>query len=407
MGRARANKAAIMTPKAPPTHREFICLMAAMVSVMALSTDIMLPALSTIGLDLKVAKPNDVQLIVSSLFLGYAAGQLFVGPLSDTLGRRPVIIGGYIIFIVGCLLSIFATNLAIMLMGRVLQGFGGAAPRIVTIAIIRDTYEGRDMARTMSFVMSVFILVPAIAPSIGQAMIAVSGWRMTFGFLLLVASLTLVWFTSRQAETLATNNRRPFSVASLAMGTKEAFQYRATLGYTLAITVVLAAFIGYLSSAQQIFKTVFEIEHLFPLIFGGTSLAMGAAFLTNAKLVMRHGMAKLVSYASLGLTLAALPLLIAWILFDASPTLMVFIIWLVITKFCVGLLFGNLNALAMQPVGHMAGLGAALIGFVSTILAIPVGWLIGWLFDGTVLPLVGGFACLGAAAVAITAFCRD
>ena len=389
-------------------NKEFVCLMAAMVSILALATDIMLPALDRIRDDLGVADENDVQLVVSTLFLGYALGQLLVGPLSDTVGRRPVIIAGYLIFMLGCLLSILASDLSVMLLGRALQGIGAAAPRIVTMAIIRDVHQGPEMARTLSLVLSIFIFVPAIAPSIGQVAIGIGGWRLTFALLLIIAMATLSWFAIRQPETIPLTARRPFSPRAIATGSLEAFGYRTTCAYTLATAAVLAAFVGYLSSAQQIFSDVFGIKGLFPVFFGLAALAMGAAFLINARLVMRYGMKTLVLHAAAGLALSAIMLLVTTLPFGGRPPLVLFLIWLAATKFCVGLLFGNLNALAMQPLGHMAGLGAALVGFTSTVVALPAGWLIGHLFAGTVYPLVAGFAVLAVAAyLAVTAVRGD
>ena len=374
-------------------------MLAFMVSIVAMATDIMLPALSMIGDDLRVADPNDVQLVVSSLFFGFSIGQLVVGPLSDTFGRRPIIFVGYVVFAVGCVLSIVATDLTTMLVGRFLQGIGAAAPRIVSISLIRDGYAGRAMARIMSIIMSVFILVPALAPSIGQGVIMVSPWRYTFVVLLAMAIMAALWFGFRQPETLAPENRRTLSVSSLVAGCVEALSIRSVLGYTLAAGFIFGAFLAYLGASRQIFQDTLNVGDLFAIYFGVAALALGAASLLNSMLVMRLGMRFLTHLALVALVLLSGGFLVVFHAFDGQPSIALFMTWQLTAFFCVGILFGNLNALAMEPLGHMAGLGAALIGSISTFISLPFGWLIGQMYDGTVLPLVGGFLSLGLAAL--------
>ncbi|MCP4184411.1 MAG: multidrug effflux MFS transporter, partial [Hyphomicrobiales bacterium] len=243
-----------------------------MISIVALAIDIMLPALDVIGRDLNVANANDTQLVITSLFFGFAVGQMLAGPVSDSMGRKPVIFLGYVVFVAGCLLSIFATSFSLMLVGRVLQGLGAASPRIVTLALVRDSYEGRAMARIMSIVMAVFILVPSIAPAIGQAIILASGWRSIFTLLMAMAIISVTWFALRQPETLPQTSRRKFSFTNVTTGISEACGYRSAMGYTLASGLVFGAFVGYLSAAQQIFQISFGVGNLFPLYFGGASL---------------------------------------------------------------------------------------------------------------------------------------
>ena len=393
-------RAVMKAPTKPLPLTEFVVLIALTVSLVALATDAMLPSLAEIGRDLGVADPNRTQLVVSSLFLGFALGQILVGPLSDSYGRRPVIFGGFAVFIAGCLISMIAGDLQTMLAGRVLQGLGAAAPRVVTVAMVRDGYAGRPMARIMSFVMAVFILVPAIAPAIGQGVAYLAGWRAIFGFFLVLALSTLAWFALRQPETLAAGQRRPFSAASLGAGFLEACRQRPTLGYTLATGCLFGGFLGYLSSARQVFQVTYDTGALFPLYFGAASLAIGAASVLNARLVMRLGMRLLSRQALVGLTLLSALFLAPVLLFAGRPPLWLFVAWQLAAFFCVGVLFGNLNALAMEPLGHMAGLGAALVGSLATLLALPFGWAVGAAFDGTVLPLTLGFLLSGAGGLA-------
>ena len=213
-----AYPASMNAPAKPLGMPEFVTMLAMMISILALSIDVMLPVLDRIGAELGVVDVNDTQLIVSGMFLGFAAGQIIAGPLSDSFGRKPVIYGGYAVFIAGCVMSMTAASFEIMLAGRVLQGLGAAAPRIVSLALVRDGYEGRAMARIMSIVMGAFILVPAIAPSIGEAILLVSGWRAIFALLLVMALIATVWFAARQPETLPATQRRKFSLANIAGG---------------------------------------------------------------------------------------------------------------------------------------------------------------------------------------------
>jgi DHA1 family bicyclomycin/chloramphenicol resistance-like MFS transporter len=380
---------------------EFVTLLALMVSIVALATDIMLPALDVIGQDLGVADPNKSQLVISSLFLGFAMGQLLVGPISDSFGRKPVIYISYIVFAAGCVLSMFADSFSVMLVGRVLQGLGAAGPRIVAIAIVRDGCEGRAMARIMSIVMSIFIIVPAIAPAIGQGVIVLSGWRGTFGLLLVLAIVTFIWFASRQPETLAISERRKFSLINIFFGVIEIFRSRIATGFTIAAGLIFGAFLGYLNSAQQIFQIAYQTGVYFALYFGIAAIAIGIASAVNARLVIRLGMRFLAHRAISGVTIVSILFLIPVVYFSGTPPFVLFMIWLVLTFFGMGVLFGNLNALAMEPLGHMAGLGAAFVGSLSTFISLPLGWVIGDSFDGSVLPLVAGFAVMGLGSLVV------
>jgi len=272
---------------------EFVALTALMMSLVALSTDAMLPALPEIGRDLGVQRSNDNQLIISLLFLGLALGQMVYGPLSDSTGRKPAIYAGFALFISGCLLAFFARSFPMMLAGRVLQGVGAAGPRIVTVALVRDQYEGRAMARVMSFVMTVFILVPVIAPVLGQGLLIVAHWRAIFGVYLGLALITVTWFGLRQPETLVPSQRIPFSLDRIVKAIREIIGNRIAFGYTIAAGLMFGAFIAYLNSAQQVFQEQYGLGRLFPFYFAFLALALGSASFMNARLVMRYGMRSL------------------------------------------------------------------------------------------------------------------
>ena len=383
---------------------EFVVLVALIISLVALSIDAMLPALPEIAADLGVTRSNDSQYVISILFVGMGIGQLFFGPLSDSIGRRPAILGGFAVFTVGSLMSLFANSFETMLIGRFLQGLGASGPRIVTIALVRDLYHGREMARVMSFAMTIFILVPVFAPAVGQLLLILSGWRSIFALFVILTLVAAVWFWWRQPETLASTSRIQFSPSRLFLDIGAILRIRAALGYTLAMGFVFGAFVGYLGSAQQIFQVQYDLQAWFPLYFGLLASAIGAASLVNARLVMRFGM-RLLSSRALAIIwlLSAAALAPAW-WFNGHPPLWGLMAYLLIVFFCFGILFGNLNAMAMEPLGHIAGLGSALVGSLSTLISVLFGVLIANHYDDTVLPLMLGFALLCLAAQGIMAW---
>ncbi len=379
-----------------PQFGEFIVLMALLSSMTAIAIDAMFPAMQQMQADLNVQPANDIQLIVPSLFLGLGLGQLIFGPSSDAFGRKPPLLWGLALFILGSLLSMLAPNFSIMLVGRFLQGCGAAATRVVSMALIRDCYVGRAMARVMSFIMSVFILVPMLAPSLGQLILKLTHWRMIFGSFISLALIVAIWFSIRMPETLAQQARRPFTLSSLVQGLRIILRTPSTLLYTVAIGFVFGAFIGYLSNSEAILKQQYQLGDLFPLYFGLLALGVGLASLINARLVSRLGMYNICLYAILGTTLLAVSYLLGWVgRYAGQPPLNSFMIYLFLTFLHIGLLFGNLNALAMEAVGHMAGLGASLIGAISTLISVIIGTIIAQAYDGSVLPIVLGFALVG------------
>ena len=385
-----------------PGFVEFIILLALIISMVALSIDAMLPALPEIARDLEVARINDSQYVILVFFAGMALGQIAFGPLSDSVGRRPAILAGFACFVAGCLLSVVAASFEAMLIGRFLQGLGAAGPRIVSVALIRDRYTGRDMARVMSFIMTVFILVPVFAPALGQLILSVANWRAIFILFLVLSLLVAAWFWLRQPETLARENRIRFSLFQLWTDLCAILRVRAALGYTLTMGFTFGAFIGYLSSSQQIFQVQYGLEELFPLYFGILACSIGAASLSNARLVMRYGMRRLSVFALKVIGyLSCLFFVVAWHV-DGQPHLGLLMLYLLVVFFFFGVLFGNLNALAMEPLGHIAGLGSAVIGSLSTLMSVGFGILIAEAYDHTVLPLVLGFAVLGLAGLATT-----
>ena len=380
---------------------EFVALMAMMMSLVALSIDALLPALPEIGASLGVEQANDNQLIISMLFLGLSIGQMFYGPLSDSIGRKTTIYIGLVIFMAGCTLALTATSFTMMLVARVIQGIGAAGPRTITLAVVRDQYDGRRMARVMSFVMTVFILVPVVAPSIGQAVLLFAHWRAIFGLYLVLSIIALAWFGTRQPETLPTAKRIPFSGGRIMRALREIFANRIALGYTVMAGLVSGAFVGYLNSAQQIFQDQYGLGQLFPLYFSVLALALGSASFLNARLVMRYGMRTLVLRSLLLITLLSIVFAAVVFTLAGQPPLWLLMGFFLITFFGVGILFGNLNALAMEPLGHIAGVGAAVVGSLSTLLSSLLGTVIGQNYNGTVLPLIFSFGILSALSLVV------
>ncbi|HZI78896.1 MAG TPA: multidrug effflux MFS transporter [Vicinamibacterales bacterium] len=380
---------------------EFVALMAMLTALVALSIDMVLPALPAIGASLGVARANDNQLVLSLLFLGFGVGQLFYGPFSDAAGRKPAAFLGLTVFTAGCSLALLSQTFPMMLAGRLLQGIGVAGPRTITIALVRDRFEGREMARVMSLVTAVFILVPIIAPALGQAVLGAFGWRAVFVVYLVMGLVTSVWFGLRQEETLPASRRLPFSLPRLASAARQAVTNRMTICYTIAAGLVFGAFLGYLTSAQQILQEQYALGTRFPLYFAILAVAIGGASLANARLVMRYGMRALSHCSLWGIFGVSVIFSGVTALWSGHPPLVLLMAYLMASFFGIGLLFGNLTALAMQPLGAIAGTGSAVVGATSMLISLTLGTVIGQIYDGTVLPLVIGFAVLSLCALVV------
>ena len=388
-----------------PIHRlpfiEFIALMALTTSLVALSIDAMIPALPSIGEALNVQDSNDTQLIISMVFLGMAVGQMFFGPFSDSFGRKPSLYLSLAVFAVGCVMSAMSTNFTVMLIGRLLQGIGASGPRVIPMALIRDEYEGREMARIMSLIMMVFILVPMLAPMFGQLVVYLTDWRGIFYSFLLIAMVLSVWFAMRQPETLVPEKRKPFTGAVIIHGIIEVFKNRKAFGYTLAVGVVSGPFLAYLSTAQPILDEQYALGPTFTLYFAVLALSIGVASFVNSRVVVKYGMRFLSYYALAVIIIASALFALLMFFLDAEPSVMFFMGYLIVTLFCMGIVFGNMNALAMEPLGHIAGVGAAVVGSLSTFISVPIGIAIGQAYDQSVMPLVLGFLTFALIASAL------
>jgi DHA1 family bicyclomycin/chloramphenicol resistance-like MFS transporter len=398
--RKRINEEAALSGQAG--FGEFVALMAFTMSLVALSIDAMLPAFPDMTRDLQVSGANNIQLVLSLLFIGLAFGQLFWGPLSDSIGRKPAMYMGFALFIVGSLLSMVAANFFLMLAGRFLQGIGAAGPRTVAVALIRDRFHGSEMAKVMSFIMTVFILVPIFAPALGQLILLFTGWRAIYGSFVLLAMMILVWLGLRQAETLPRERRRPFTLLNIRAAYSEVLRSRVAMVYTLVAACVSGAFLSYLNTSQQIFQVQYQLGTQFPLYFAFLAIAVGVASLLNSQMVMRFGMHTLANHALLLMTIVSwLFLLVVW-LAGGHPSLWLFMLLCLALFFCVGVLFGNLNSIAMEPLGHVAGTGAAVIGSFSTLLAVILSLIIGQAYDGSLFPMAIGFAVMASVSLVLT-----
>ena len=384
------------------TAVEFIVLVALLNAMVAMSIDTMLPAIGAIAAELGAADPNSRQFIITSFFGGMTLGTLIYGPLSDSTGRKPAIYAGLVLYAVGSLLCLFSTGFTMMLLGRFVQGFGAASPRIVSIAMVRDGSAGAAMAKVMSFVMTVFMLVPILAPSIGQLVLFVASWRVIFAGFLVMGAIATVWLALRQEETLPRERRSRLSASALASAGWEVLRHPVAMGYTLATGCVFGSFISYLGTSQQIFAEQYDQGEFFAVWFGVFAVAIAIAMILNAKLVMRYGMRSLSKWALRASIVLSALFLLASLFMGGHPPLWMLGPYLFSNFFCCGILFGNYNAIALEPMGRIAGMAAAVSGALSSLFAIATGSYIGQIYNDTVIPLAGGFTVLGLAAFALT-----
>ncbi len=374
------------------SRAEFVALMAMMFATIAFSIDAMLPALPEIAGELSPEAPNRAQLIITSFVLGMGVGTLFSGPLSDAFGRRRVIFAGAVLYIAGAALAWAAQSLELVLAARVLQGLGAAGPRVVALAIIRDLYEGRRMAQLMSFVMLIFTLIPAIAPAIGAGIIALTGWRAIFLAFILFSIISVAWLATRQRETHPPERRRPFRPSVLAAGIAEAFGLRQVALTILVLSLTFGMLFTVLSSTQPVFDVTFGRAETFHWWFALIALISGTGSILNAQIVMRLGMRRVVKItlaAQIAISGAMLALLYGGLL-GGTALFAAYVAWTTSVFFMAGLTIGNLNALAMAPLGHIAGMAASIAGSVATVAAVIIAVPIGLAFDGTPRPLVLG-----------------
>ncbi|KAE9628669.1 MFS transporter [Parasedimentitalea maritima] len=370
---------------------EFISLIAMMFATIAFSIDAMLPALPEIGAALSADDINRAQLILTAFVFGMGVGTFFTGPLSDAFGRKPVIIAGASLYVVSAAVAWASSSLELLLFARVTMGLGAAGPRVVALAIVRDLYSGREMAKLMSIAMMIFTLVPAIAPMLGTVIIAFAGWRAIFIAFALFAITIVIWMGIRLPEPLAREDRRPFQLHLMIGAIREMFAHPTVRISIFVQTLCMAALFTMLTMVQPVYDVIFDRADSFPFWFGFVALMSGSASLINAAVVVKVGMRRMVTWS-----LASQILFSTAVLFLSNTNLPdtfqfgLFVAWQTSLFFMVGLTLGNLNAMAMEPMGHIAGMAASVIGAISTVLAAAIAAPIGLFFDGSLLPLTSG-----------------
>lgn len=380
---------------------ELIALVASMMGLAALSIDIMLPALPDIDAVFGLTSANDRQLVITFYLLGFAAGQILFGPLSDRFGRKPILVLGLSIYAIASVGTFMADDFSMLLAARAIQGIGCAAPRVIAIAVVRDLFGGRDMARVMSFVMMVFILIPVIAPTIGEGILALGDWHWIFLFLtgasLVILLLTVLWLP----ETRPPEARQPLSLHWLGQAVWRIVSTRQTIGYTVAIGFIFGCLMGYINSVQQILEEIYELDALFPLVFAAIAVAMAGASVTNSALVRKHGMRRLSHSALVGFVIVAAIHAGITIFSDGPPPLVLFAGFLAVNLFLFGFVMPNFNAIAMEPLHEIAGTGSSFVGFYTTGAGAVLGWIVGQSYNDTVVPLTVGYLVLSVCSLTV------
>jgi DHA1 family bicyclomycin/chloramphenicol resistance-like MFS transporter len=393
------------TPHPGMGFKEFVGLVAALMAINAIAIDSMLPALGQIGDALGVANANERQWIITAYMLGFGGTQIVYGTLTDRFGRKPVLLWGLSGYTIFTLAIAASHSFDALLAGRVLQGVAAASTRVVSVSVVRDCYAGRLMARVMSLALIVFIGVPVFAPSAGQLILLVAPWQGIFLALGAFGFAVLLWVWLRLPETLHEEDRKPIAFDTITQTFGFILSNRVSMGYTIASTMIFGAMLGFINSAQQLFTDVFHAGRIFPVIFALIATFIAISSLLNARLVDKLGMRKLSHSALLAfITIAGIHATLA---ISGHDTLWTFAILQSCMMLCLGLMMGNFGAIAMEPLGHVAGSAASVQGFVSTVGAALLGFFVGQSFNGTDIPLELGFVTLGLSALAVVLFAEN
>ncbi|WP_237154440.1 multidrug effflux MFS transporter [Oryzibacter oryziterrae] len=383
-----------------PGFGETVALIAALMGMTALAIDTMLPALPNIGGSFGIAEQNNLQFVVYVYMGGFALAQVIYGPLADIFGRRPVLLTGLVILALGAVLASLAPSFELLLAARLLQGVGAAAPRVLAVSIVRDRFAGREMARVMSFIMMIFIIIPVLAPSLGGFILLVANWRLIFTMMAVLSIVTTLWYAARMPETLHPEYRRRFSLHDILGAGKLCVTNRMAFGYATALCLMFGTLMAYIGSAEQILGSDgYRLGTYFPLAFASVALFAGFSNYLNSRLVQRFGMRRL-SHSSLIAYVIVTGLLLAVTLLSGGiPPLLLFMVLLGLSHFCFANITSNFNALALEPLGAVAGTASSLIGSYTTLVGAFLGALVGQAFDGTVIPYALG--CFGLSAIAL------
>jgi DHA1 family bicyclomycin/chloramphenicol resistance-like MFS transporter len=376
---------------------EFIALAAALMALNALAIDIMLPGLQEIGASLGVADENARQYVISAYFGGLAFALLAYGPASDRFGRRGPLLFGLSIYVIAAFAAAFAPNFETLLALRFIQGVGAASTRVIAVSMVRDRFGGRAMAEIMSLIFMVFMIIPVVAPSIGQLVMLFAEWHMIFVCMGAIALVIVIWAAVRLPETLHPEDRRPFTVTSIWKAFRIVLTNRVSLWYTLASTTIFGALFGFINSAQQVYVGIYGVGVWFPVLFAAIAGMMAVSSFLNSRLVGRFGMRRLSHGAVVGF-LAVSTMWFVWSLNGQVP-LVGFVLLFAAAMFQFGWIGSNFNALAMEPLGHIAGSASSVQGFLQTLGGGVIGAAVGQSFDGTTTPLAAGFCGVGVIAL--------
>ncbi|MES2442627.1 MAG: multidrug effflux MFS transporter [Pseudomonadota bacterium] len=401
MAESEPHLTASSADRAPLGFGEFVGLVASMMALTALGIDSMLPALPAIGESLGVAEPNHRQYVLTAFLIGFAVAQLAYGPLSDRYGRRPVLLIALGLYVVTSALVAVSGSFTLLLLARAAMGAAAAGARVVTVALVRDCYSGRAMARVMSLAFIVFMAAPILAPNFGQLILLVGSWRLIFWGIGAAGGAVLLWFWLRMPETLDKDSRQSLRPERIVRDYALMLRDRCAVGYTLAIALLSGGMFGFIGSVQQIMADVFHRPEWLTLLFAAVASSMAVASFVNSRLVMRLGMRR-ISHSALAamVAIAAVHLAVAWSGFE---TLWSFAILQAAMMMCIGLATSNFSAMAMERMGEIAGTASSIQGFVTTLGGALIGALIGQAFDGSTVPLYIGFLAAGAASLVIVA----
>ena len=393
-------------PKAASKHfpmgfAEFVVMIAAIMALNPLAMDIMLPALPNIGSTFHIDVANRLQMVLSAFLIGFGFGQFIIGPLSDSFGRRPVLLGGMVLYALASVLAVTTPSFETLLLARALEGLGTSATRVIATSIVRDCYAGRRMASVMSLAMMIFIAVPVVAPSFGQALMAVTEWRGIFVVLMIYGLVALAWCWMRLPETLPAAERKPFSIPDVLDAYRQTVTNRQTLGYALAAGGIMGSLFAFVFCAQQVFTGIYKLGSYFPIAFAAIAAGTAVSGFINSRLVGRLGMRVISHSALVGFIAVAATLYVAEKA-GALP-LPLFMALSALMMFSFGLMIANFTALAMEPQGQIAGTASSLYGSITTLLGIGIGTTIGQSYDGTLLPFATGFLLCTLATLAVVA----
>jgi DHA1 family bicyclomycin/chloramphenicol resistance-like MFS transporter len=375
--------------KLPIPRWEFIALCAALMALNALAIDIMLPGLQQMGAALGVENANHRQYIITAYILSFGIAQLAFGPVSDRFGRRGPLLVGLIIYIVSAIAASVAPDFATLLICRFMQGIGAAATRVISVSIIRDSFGGRRMAEIMSLVFMVFMAVPVVAPGFGQIIMIFLSWHWIFVAMGLGALAVTLWAYRRLPETLHPEYRRPYTWSAVMGGFFIVLSNRVALCYTLAGMATFGALFGFINSAQQVYVEIYGLGAWFPVVFAVIASLMAVSNYLNSRLVGAIGMRRL----SQGALIAFIVVSTTWFVLSLAGPIPfpIFVTLFALDMMLFGLLGSNFNALAMEPLGHVAGTASSVLGFTQTFGGGVIGTIIGQMYDDTVMPLAAGF----------------